>query len=1008
MHSRRLIPTIFTVAALLFGLSATNAPAQQGDDLGLLVTNSLTHMEHGEWAKSLQLLTRATERYGKNAKVLFGPKFGVIWYRKGYCELKLKRYAEAMKSFEVCYRDFPNKGADVAGGGNLYHKRALLKWGDASLGAEDYKQAIRLYNKFIKERDKDRDKFPKGAFFINMSICYFKTADIPKGIENLEIAIKNKLTFPTPDAGIVAGFQGLVGAVIEKRDEQALIDFVKKNRADIIVEPFEMAPYSSLFMKLAADAIEVGMVKAATTLYQMVPATEVVVQDIKVRVAQIGPRRGVVDGPRQIESKALKDELTKIETLLREGKETENTALAAMAYIHETEFENARAAFAAYEQLEFFHHNNKKKRESNLYNLVRTSSLIGEVFATEEHGRSFIKLFPDSKHVPSVRRMMLTSLFYEGEYAKCIEVAKSMIDKLPKGSVEHDICLHVLGGSYYYEGQYEKAQPFLDQHVEKYPKSKFRQAALYFQASNLSRLQYWGKSAKLLDAFFKEFPEPDKNPFFSFALYDRANCHYAENEFDPALEKLNRLEKEFPNAEVIDMAYDLKGNVLQTLERYAEAETYYKRALALAERRGNRAVAAEALYFLVAMLGEEKRGKDDNPRLKDAVPHADKFWKEYPDSPYKTQVAVAQIYALDAVGRGDEALERLRDVIGEMASAGGTAVGLEEAINSYTEFYLKKHSPEELKEHYYNFPKVRASDKAALALLRIAVIGVFEDVHKKAATPAEKTRAAARIKALFQELRRDFDPKDLTNYILVRLGDYLRTKTSSPRAALPYFNEALDRKNDTSYQFQALFGRADVLAGGSKEEMGKASEDLKHVFEDSQDKKSREKALARIIEIAMKKNDYTAAQKDETLYLEPKEKGGMGFRAHSAEVQLILARTYDKKGMVNDALSMYVKVWGAHMGHVKVSAPAMERWMELSWDRNAPGDPEKGTPDDRQAAYENGWKYIEATGRENFYKRMTSEDLELRAEVQKLVDSYESTPGIKSMKQIRAEREAGR
>jgi len=1009
MHFRRLIPTVLTVATLAFGLGTTTAPAQQGDDLGLLVTNSLTHMKRHEWPQALQLLTRATQRFGKNAKILFGPKFGVVWYRKGYCELKLKRYADAMKSFEICYRDFPNKGADVAGGGNLYHKKALLKWGDAALGAEDYALAIRMYKKFLAERDKDRDTFPKGAFFINISRCYFKLGKIPEGIENLEIAIKNKTTFPTPDAGIVAGFQALVAAVIEKNDEQALIDFVGKNRADIMVEPFEMAVYVPLFMKLAADAVEAGMIRASVTLYQMVPGTPVMVQDIQARLQQIEPRLGVRDGARVIETKSLKDELEKIKTYEREGKEPETTALGAMAYIYEVEFEDVRAAFAAYEQLELFHHKNKKKREDNLYNLVRTSSIIGEVLSTERYGRSFLKLFPDSKHVPAVRRLMLTSLFYEQEYEKCIEIASIMIDKLPKGSLEHDICLHVLGGSYYYEGQYEKAQPLLDKHVEEYPKSKFHQAALYFQASNLSRLQYWTKAAKLLDAFLKEYPTADKNPFLSFALYDRANCHYAENEFEPALEKLNRIENEFPNAEVIDMAYNLKGNVLQTLEKYDEAETYYKKALELSERRGNRAVAAEALYYLVAMLGEEKRGKEPNPRLKDAVPFADKFWKEYPDSPYKAQVAVAQMYALDAVGRGDEALNRLRDVIAEMASAvssGGNTAGLEEAINSYTEFYLRKHTPEELKEHYYNFPKLRASDKAALALLRIAVIGVYEDVLKKAKDQSAKDRAQARINALFKELRNDFDVKDLTNYILVQLGDYLRTKTSSPRSALPYYDEVLKR-DQPNYKFPALFGRADVLANGSTEEMTKALADLKRVFEGSQDKKSREKALYRIIEIEMKKGDYSTARKDAVTYLETKEKGGLGFRQHAPEVQLILAQTYDKAGMVGDALSMYVKVWSSHMGYVKVSAPAMKRWMELMWDRNAPAS-DKNSKSDRQSAYEAGSTYLEATGRESFLKKMTSEEVELRNEVKKLVDQYETTPGIKSMKQVRAERKAGR
>ena len=101
-------------------------------------------MNNGEWAQALALLTQVTDRYGKNAKVLFGSKFGVIWYRKGLCELRLAKYPDAMKSLEICYRDFPNAGGQVEAGGNPYHKRALLKWGEAAQGAEDWQQAIRL------------------------------------------------------------------------------------------------------------------------------------------------------------------------------------------------------------------------------------------------------------------------------------------------------------------------------------------------------------------------------------------------------------------------------------------------------------------------------------------------------------------------------------------------------------------------------------------------------------------------------------------------------------------------------------------------------------------------------------------------------------------------------------------------------------------------------------------------------------------------------------------------
>lgn len=998
MHTRRFLTPLVAAVLAVTSLGWQPARAQQGADLGTLVTNSLTAMNAFKWQEALELLTKATDTFGKNAKVLFGSKFGVLWYRRGICELRLRKYGEAMKSFETCYRDFPNQGPN-ADGGNLYQKRALLKWGEAAQGAEDWQLAISKYKKFLEERDKVRDKFPQGAFYVNMSICHFKLAKIPEGIENLEIAIKNKETFPTPDAGIVAGFQALVGAVIEKGEEQALLDFMAKNRADIIIEPFEMPPYSKLFMKLAGDAVSAEMDRAAMALYQLVPGTDVVRQDLQVRIDMLSERPGVRDGGRNVVTKDLKDYAEEIDKFKREGTVTEATALAAMAFMHE-KHGNIRSAFAAFEQLELYYSEKNKKREDNLYNLVRTSSLVGEVLTTEHFGSSFLKLFPDSKHVPAVRRMMLTSLFYEGEYEKCIEVASVMEPKLPQGSKEHDICLHVLGGSYYYTGQYDLAEPLLDKHVELYPKSQFEQAALYFQASNSSRLQYWSRAAKQLDAFFEKFPDPSKNIFFPFALYDRANCHYAEDENDPALEKLNRLEKEFPNAEVMEMAYNLKGNVLQTKNEYEPAEEYYKKGLELAERRQNNPVAAEALKCLVNLLGEKKRGKEDNPRVKDAVPFADKFWKEFPDSPYKTQVAVGQVYALDAVGRGEEALARLRDVIAEISSD-PNATDLEEAINSYTEVYLEKHSPEELKEHYYAFPKIRAADKAARALLRIAIIGVFEELAKKSKVEDEKRKAEAMIKVLFQELKTDFDPKDLSNYILVRVGDYLRTRTSGPRQALPYYDEVLNRK-DQSYLFPSLFGRADVYATGSAEELAKAETDLKRVFADSPDKVDKERALYRMIDIGMKKGDYAGAEANARLYLDKKEHS---FSKWSPEVGLMLAQSLDKRGSVNDALAMYTKVWSAHMGYIIVSGPAMKRWMELSWQRNLQAASEDGKAD-RQGAYEGGWRYIDLTKR--FFDKMSEPEQEIWKEVQQLVLDYEARPEVKSMAKILAEKEAAR
>lgn len=970
--------------ALLALVSVPQESSAQGIDTAW--SNSLTAMRAKKWAEAHAILAKAVASFDARAPKLFGPKFGWFWYHKGYCELKMRQWEDAMNSFKMCYTKYPNKnaggaGLDAANQGsfNHYHKKSLLKWGDAAIGAQAWEVAIRQYKKFLDERDKKRDTYQRGAFNINMAMAHFKLFQIPGGIGYLETAIDNKETFPTPDEGIMVGFQAMVEAVIEKQKEQAFIDFLGKNRADIKLEPFKMHKFAPIFMKLAADALGAEMERSAFELYSLVPSTKSSIDDIKARLAQIGiVDRQFQDPPRsnrQIHKEVLEADLEELTKQWRSGNPYEVIATAATAYIHE-HAKNTRGAFAAYEQLELYY-NKSKKREEYLYNLVRTSAIIGEVLVTEKYGSLFLKTYPGSKHEESVRSMMLTSLFMEGEYEKCIEVATVMLPKLPSPSKQHDICLHVLGGSYYYTGQYDVARKHLDDHVEMYEESAFRMPALYFQASNLSRLQYWAKAAELLDKFLSKYPDPGKNIYLPFALYDRANCHFAEDELDPALVKLNRLEGEFPNSDIMDMAYNLKGNVLQTQEEWDPAEEYYLKALALAERRENRIVVGESLFYLVGMLGQEKRGREVNPRVKDAVPYYDKFWAEHGnDSPYKAQTAVAGVHPLAEVGRESEALERLQGVISELAAVQG-AYGLEEAINSYTKAYLKNHSQKELKEHYYAFPGIDSSNKEAHALLRVALIGVFEEKSKKADKEknADEARLAnAMIDVLFKDLNQKFQPAQLTNYVLVRVGDYLREKTGTPRRALPYYEEVLKRE-DQSYRFNANFGMADILgASANPAEKLKAVEALEHVVENAPDAKQKEKGLYRIVTILAEKGDWSDVNTRAKEYLTTK-----GYRRYAGYVSLLLAQSYDKQGKSEDAIAAYSKVLGAFAGQIEVSAPAVQRILELVWERN------RG--DDHQQAYEIGYKYVESTKR--LLGQMKDTDKVLWQKVVDLTQEYE-------------------
>ena len=100
----------------------------------------------------------------------------------------------------------------------------------------------------------------------------------------------------------------------------------------------------------------------------------------------------------------LAEDLTELEKADTAGKVNEVYAYLNTAVLHE-EDGNIRGAFAVYEQMELYFPNAKVMRdgkvsagrENNLYNLVRTSALIGEVLTTEHYGSIFLKDFPESK-----------------------------------------------------------------------------------------------------------------------------------------------------------------------------------------------------------------------------------------------------------------------------------------------------------------------------------------------------------------------------------------------------------------------------------------------------------------------------------------------------------------------------------------------------------------------------------------------------------------------------------
>lgn len=940
------------------------SPAMAGDgELEQLVYKIQLAMNAENWAGAITHCDAAITRFGKDDPMrAYGPQFGAIHYRRGLCELQLGNWDEAMRSFEICYRDFPNKPGTSD---NPFEKLALLKWAEAAMGAKRWELAIAQFRKFLKERDPARDTYSHGAFYVGLAVCFYQLGRIPEGNENLEIALRNRERFGTPESPLAAGFQTLVTTAIARKDEQALLDFIGKNRAALVLAPQGLLTYSPLMMKLAGDAVAAGMPRAALAIYQLVPPVESALRDAREQLKQ--------SDAGSTERGKLEATITALENAMHGEHPPDVARLTAIAMLNEQTGHPADA-YKAWVEIERSL-GRSPLREEILMHLTRLSSQTGSVAETRRHAEEFIRSFPDSPNTAIVRRLLLTSLFQNADYDACIGSGESMLAALKPGTPEHDDVLFALAASLHYRARHEEARPLLDEHVRLYPQGAHAMQASYLQACNETRLRQWERAAGLLEAFLSKFPDASVNPWLANALCDLATCQTSLGRPDAALECLVRATDPFPDGGIAGTAWMMRADLEQSLGKPDAAEKSYLKALEFFRKHDDREGSERALAGLVVLLARDP--------LDDArADHAARFAGEYrniatPGSPDQTRVAISAASALDHLGRTDEALTLLRE---HMLRAARTPASreFEALVQSYSGIHLRHHGPADLLERF-DASGFMPENSPARATLYMAVIVGFEDLAGRSNKPEEKQSAETSIQGLFERIRTGFQPKDLGNYTLVRIGDHIRKQDAAPDAALAYYDELIARPDD-SFRFAALMGRADLRSRSTDPAViGKAIADYERVFNESPDAAQREVSLYQTIVLLIAVKDYPKAAETARFYLNP---GKSGFSRFVPQVRLCLARSLDERKMVDEAIEAYAGIGADFADQIGVSAPAMQAWLRLIWERGKPGD--------RKTARDGGRGYLNRTS--PLQERMSPEDRELWNEVETLVKSLEARP----------------
>jgi len=592
-------------------------------------------------------------------------------------------------------------------------------------------------------------------------------------------------------------------------------------------------------LKLALDMKDLGLDRASFVIQSFLPNTTVSKEDMELKLSELGSLDQMVDYYDLVKKNGITSDLGKLSGEVEKGKPHEMTQNLVMAQYYENEG-NSRAAFGVYEMIELYH-SDHPEREDLLFNLVRTAYNIGEIFKTNDYGQIFLKDFPKSSHVPNVEEFMLISLFQNGKYERCIEVANKLLSTLTEGTKQHDTALYCLGGSLFYSAQLDLAREPLSKHVALYGKggkhkeSPNAKATQYWEASNETYLQQWEIAAPKLDKFLADYPKPEGNSYFPSAMYDRANCHTQLNQEEESIKCLDVIIKNHTDDPVIDRSYSLRGNNHQTLGDF--------NSLKLARRAKNDPVEEEVLNNLVIFLGdknqpaandEQKAQRDAN--YKAAVQYYDEFWKKFSGGNYNAIVAMTGIHPLMANGRGEEALANLKEVIMKLASV-ENAPDMDKAINSYTEEYLMIHNgdAEKLKQHYLDDFQVMGNNVYALSLVKMSLVDAYERLKKNAQRDRDQgatDRWTRAIDATLKELA-NLPLDKLNNFTLVSIGDNIRKGAETDVAfkqASRFYRQAIENAKsgkEVSFKNEAIFGLAIVVVEtGEQDKLAEAFQDL--------------------------------------------------------------------------------------------------------------------------------------------------------------------------------------
>ena len=921
---------------------ATFSQAQEAEvpDIVKSYNETLKALGAEDHEAALSLCNSIINEYGTadEGKEAFGTVYGHWFYLRGLALMGGEKWEKASADFETCYqctyetpeilacqncrglgrviasgqkvgnRDPDGKVRCPECGGipfdpnhrpNQFRMHALVQWGNCRMVLEDYAKAREVYQRALSEDRRNRLNYNWKLYTaVNMGRCMIKTGAVDEGYDFIVRALDAE-RFPLPIKLIV--FQILAEDWSPLVSADRTREFLDQYRhIALSAAPEERAKRNPNFFYLANDAAEKNDPLLALSWYRMMAHPGQVIARFNETIELYTARK--TSDPRPEILPQLDEEIAKV-TEARDIVQNNFWSMQAGLGIAHYRIKNYAASLSVYRGLADFAPKTHKGRPEFLHNAVFSAVKIDDWKSAYQYGMSFLDEFPKHELKPAVVRVLVEMIFIQGNYQKAYEIAKEVREDMEPGSEMRDIPDFVVGASAYQLGKLDEADTELTQYLATYEPAQRKELALFFLGSVKVKKYNWQAGADLFDPFLEEFPQ---SAMESSVLYQNGLCKFMLDDNENALVLVDRLLSEYPGAQEVPGGWNLRGDIQSTEEADfgTEISPAYNNAISTSANFSDQEeIAAYAMWqLLMNTAGLE--------RWEEAGQWFDRFQNEHPESVYSVDVLIGALDTLVALGRIDEASQRLEALL--YASGQDAAGGqLAELFGSYLDF-IKENDPENASDR---LEEIILSSHSSVALQAWAKIGKIQLLEG-----ADGDNEGA-IQALFYQLNVGFDPAQHSNYIIVRLARWHSVTRNKPEDAAPLYDYILANREGSEDFDLALLDRAEIDAQSEiPEDRERAMQYFDRVLTEFGNAELAENANVGVARLLMKDKKFEEALLRWEAYMD-----NNAWNKFSAEANYSYGVCLDQLGQVGEALVVYINTYNAYPGHIEFSMPSYIR-----------------------------------------------------------------------------------